>query len=457
MHATWAVVFFLLFGFNLPKAKGNCYLEKSQEHCVCSLLERINIQTLLHCLQATTYELRGGNLKQFAVFSIIHTSPELIQYILGGVKVCKLIFTNLIVPEVLLPTAMQFAASFPQVSELEFINCTFVKSADQLDTDGFDLKVSSLHFHKVMAAPLDDRVDISSLRSWLETLENLSVTESEVTSIPCKISTVLRALRFLDLSGNRFQDQGIEKSFCKGAFPQLQVLKLHGNNLTSYETVCQTLAHLNQLTHLDLSQNDFVPELVSSPCLWPPSLRVFNLSSTGFEHIDRSLPPDIEILDLSANHIFTLDLSIPGLKELYLSHNRLPSIPSVKGLPSLEVLSLDHNQLSQLPTEGLLHLKNLHSLKAGHNLYNCSCRQTIKEIQDLATSKALLPDWPHDYICSSPLDYQDYVLNEVPLSSLQCSRAAMLRQGSGATLLTYLPLVLSLLSLPAYRTQPIVL
>ncbi|KAH0618087.1 hypothetical protein JD844_017068 [Phrynosoma platyrhinos] len=328
------------------------------------------------CKKTTTYELRGGNLAQFAGFSRTELKSDEISF-LEALQVSKLIFTELIVPEVLLPVALKIVSYTPQVSELKFINCTFLRSADQLDTDGLDLKVSSLHFHKVMAPPLDDRVDISSLRSWLEILENL--------------------------------------------------------------------------------QNDFLPKHLSSPCVWPPSLRVFNLSSTGFKHIDRSLPPDIEILDLSANHIFTLDLSIPGLKELYLSNNRLQTIPSVKGLPSLEVLSLDHNQLSQLPTEGLLHLKNLHSLKAGHNLYNCSCRRTIKEIQDLATSKASLPDWPHDYICSSPPDYQDYVLNEVPLSSLQCSKAATVRQESVVPLLTCLHLVLALVLLPAYGTQPIVL
>ncbi|XP_060627582.2 toll-like receptor 2 [Anolis sagrei] len=452
MHQTQTFVLFLLFGFNLPKAKGNCYLEESQQRCVCPLLLKTEFYTFYNCLPATTYELQGGNLEQFAIFAVIQTRPLLINNYLREAQVSKLIFTDLIVPEVLLPAAMQFIAVLPLVSELEFINCTFLRSVAQLVIYEFNLHVSSLRFHKVTAAPLDDRLDISRLQIWLETLENLTITESQVTSIPCKISTVLKALHFLDLSGNHFQDQVLETSFCKGAFLQLQVLKLHRNNLRSYETVCQTLAHLNQLTHLDLSQNDFLPGTPFTSCLWPQSLRVFNLSSTGLEHMDRALPPNIEVLDLSDNHIFILDLSIPGLKELYLSNNRLQTILAVKSLPGLEVLSIDHNQLSQLPAKYLLHWKHLKSLRAGLNPYNCSCKQVIREIQDLATCKVLLPDWPHDYICRSPPDYQDFLLNEVPLSSLQCNKASVVRQSSIVILLTCHHLILGLVSLPTYRS-----
>lgn len=411
------VFLFLLLLLKLPQAKGNCIFIESQMHCICSLLDQSEIQNFMQCLPATTYELRGGNLEQFTPFSDTKPHRNMID-ILEALQVSKLIFTDLIVPEVLLPPAMEFVFHMPTVSELAFVNCTFLKAVVGIPAKRLNLKVSSLRFHRVTAAPLANRLDLLSLNQWLGNLENLTVTESQVTSIPCQIGKVLRALHVLDVSGNHFQDQSIKASFCEGTFPQLQVLKLQHNNLTSYDTVCEALGHLSMLAHLDLSQNDFPQSFSSSPCTWPQSLRILNVSNTGLEHVDPALPPNIEILDLSANRIITFDLSLSRLKELYLSNNRLQACPSVSRLPSLEVLSVDQNQISQLPNS----LQHLQSLKAGHNFYNCSCLH-IKIIQDLATKESLLPDWPQDYMCKSPPEYQNILVKNVPFSSLQCNKA----------------------------------
>lgn len=436
------VFFFLLCLNDLVKAKG-CHLENSQAHCVCSLqdLEQSEMQTFLTCTAATVYELRGGNLARFGNFSGMEPKPEIIG-ILENLVVQKLIFTDIVVPENLLPAALAFVSYTPHVSALEFVSCTFLRAARWSGRAILGLRVSSLRFHKVTADPLDDRFDMFHWRSWLGSLENLTISESHVTSIPCKIGVGFSTLQLLDISGNHFQDQSLSSSFCEGAFPQLQVLKLNHNNLTSYKMVCKTLRHLRMLAHLDLSQNNFLAEGFSSPCAWSQSLRIFNLSNTGLRYMDRSLPPSIEILDLSANSIVTLDFASPGLKELYLSDNKLQRVPSVKGLPDLEVLHLDQNQISRLPKEDLLKLQHLRHLKAGLNPYNCSCRRYIEEIQELVTQKSLLPDWPHDYICRFPPDYQDYLLDEVPLSSLLCNKA-LVSYGYAVCLLSCLHLVLS--------------
>ncbi|XP_062985770.1 monocyte differentiation antigen CD14 [Elgaria multicarinata webbii] len=443
MCRTQAFVFFLLLGLNLPKAKGNCEFLEPEMHCVCSLQDQSQLKDFMNCLPATTYELQGGNLLQFQLFSETKATPEFID-ILQALQVHKLIFTDLLIPEILLPGALEIVSYTSLVSKLEFVNCTFLRTAPWRNKGRLDLKVSSLRFHKVTAPPLDDLLDTSDLRGWLETLDNLTITESQVTYVPCKIGTVFTALGFLDISGNHFQDHSMKSSFCKGAFPQLKILKLHHNNLTSYEIVCDTVSHLSMLTHLDLSQNDFLPGNSSSRCMWPPSLRIFNLSNTGLEHMHRFLPPNVEILDLSANNMFTLDLSLPGLKELYLSKNRLQKVPSIDRLPSLEVLSLDQNQISQLPSKDMQRLKHLQSLKAGHNLYNCSCSNYISEIQELAAKTSLLPDWPQDYICKSPPHYEDYLVKDVPLPSLKCNKA-QISHGSIVSLLTCVYLVLGLL------------
>ncbi|KAL8194153.1 UNVERIFIED_CONTAM: hypothetical protein K2H54_001264 [Gekko kuhli] len=439
MCRTQAFVSLLLLGLRLPAAKGNCGFFESEKLCICSLLEESEMQDILECLQATTYELRGGNLEQFAIFSGEMLSPYFID-ILKALPVTKLIFTDLIIPEVLLPGALEIASHPPLLSEIESVNCTFLRTASRHYTvRPSPLQVSSLRFHKVTAESLADRRnDLTSLTRWLETLEKLTLTESQVTSIPCKIGQLFAGLHFLDVSGNRFQDQSVRSSFCQGAFPELQVLKLPHNRLTSYDAVCETVAPHNMLTHLDLSQNDFPPGFSpSSECAWPQSLRFLNLSSTGLERLEWSLPPNLETLDLSSNSIMTLDLSLPALKELYLSNNSLQAVPSVEHLPHLEVLSVDRNQISHLPSQSLLQLKHLQILKAGHNLYNCSCSYT-RELQDLARKLSLLANWPQDYMCQSPPHSRD------SLVTLQCNQAPT-SHGPMVILLSSLHLALCLL------------
>lgn len=426
MCRTHALMSLLLLGLKLPKLKGNCDFFESEKLCVCSLLEESEMQNVLECLQATTYELRGGNLEKFAGFSEMMLAPHLID-LLEALPVSKLIFTDLVVPEVLLPGALEFASHTPQLLEIEFVNCTFLGEANWRSTSRpTPRQVSSLRFHKVTAKSLADRRnELAGLTRWLQILENLTLTDSQVTSIPCKISQVFTGLHFLDVSGNHFQDKSIKSSFCQGAFPELQVLMLHRNRLTSYDAVCETVGPLNTLRHLDLSQNDFPPGFSpSAECMWPPSLRVLNLSSTGLESMEWSLPPNMEVLDLSNNSIFTLDLSLPALKELYLSNNSLRVVPLVKNLPHLEVLSVDQNQISHLPSQSLLQLKHLQVLKAGHNLYNCSCPYTW-ELQDLANNLSLLANWPHDYTCHAPPHYQDSLVKDMTCNQAPVSHGSM--------------------------------
>ncbi|XP_025028775.1 uncharacterized protein LOC112541845 [Python bivittatus] len=181
-----AFMFFLLLGLKLSKAEGNCIFVEVQQRCTCSLLNQTELKNVAVCLLAAEYELKGGNLEQFVDFSEIKPDSNIVG-ILRAVQVKKLIFTDLFVPEVLLPGALEFISYTPLVSELEFVNCTFLRLERWQYTGPLDLKVTSLYFHKVIAAPLDERFDISSLNRWLETLKNLTLTESQVTSIPCKV------------------------------------------------------------------------------------------------------------------------------------------------------------------------------------------------------------------------------------------------------------------------------
>ncbi|XP_053894610.1 toll-like receptor 2 [Malaclemys terrapin pileata] len=406
MHITQLFVVILLIGLKLSEVVGDCSFNKSQSHCTCSLLDLENGGNLFQCLPAFVFELRGGNLEKYVGFASRTVNQQVLD-ILQTLQVTKIVFGDLLVPEVLLAAVMKFTYNM-HITDIEFESCTFLGNASWFQMDRLNLPVSSLRFHNVTSASLAERdKDFAHLSRWLETLQNLTVTQSQVTYIPCSIGKVFRTLRYLDVSENYLQDQSMRPSFCQGAFPQLQVLKLHRNNLSSFYTMCEMLHQLEKLVHLDLSQNDLLA-IPSSSCQWQPSLRILNLSTTGLDHIALPLPPNVEVLD-----------------KLHLSNNRLHAVPSAKNYPALEVLSLDGNLISYLPRDELQSLRHLQSLRAGRNLYNCSCAGA-SEIQALASMESLMPDWPQDYTCESPSHYQGTLVKNVPASVLQCNKAIVI-------------------------------
>uniref|UniRef100_A0A8C8SV63 Monocyte differentiation antigen CD14 n=1 Tax=Pelusios castaneus TaxID=367368 RepID=A0A8C8SV63_9SAUR len=424
MHITQSFVVILLMRWKVSEVAGNCSFNETQSHCTCSGLHQKNIGGLIACFPASVIELQGGNLEQFVHFASTIEVKESAINILQVLQVTKIIFRDFVVPEVLLAAAMKFV-SYLRVTELEFESCTFLGNASWFHLDSKFLPVSSLRFHNVTSPSLADRgKDFSSLSGWLGTLQNLTVTQSHVTYIPCSIGKVFRDLRYLDVSENQLQDQSIRSSFCQGTFPQLQVLILHHNNLSSFHTMCEMLHPLKKLTHLDLSQN-YLTALPSSSCEWQPSLLILNLSTTGLDHVTLPLPRNVEVLDLSSNNLHSLDLALPFLKKLHLSNNRLQAVPTAKNYPALEVLSLDGNLIQHLPRAELQSLRHLQNLRAGRNHYNCSCA-AASEIQVLAGVKSLMPDWPQDYACESPSPYQGTLVKDVPVSVLQCSKAIVI-------------------------------
>uniref|UniRef100_A0A8D0HGD8 Monocyte differentiation antigen CD14 n=1 Tax=Sphenodon punctatus TaxID=8508 RepID=A0A8D0HGD8_SPHPU len=426
MCLTQTFLVLLLLGLELREVDGDCDYSPSKEYCLCTLKDEASVESLIQCIPATVFEIRGGNLEELTVLSEFTPSHPLFG-LLETLSLTKLIAVDVLLPAVLLPAFLKFL-SYTRVSELEFESCTFLGTTTWDGMSGLDLPVLSLRFHNVSGTSLAN-TDFSSLSRWLETLQRLTVTESQLTHIPCSTGKIFKALRFLDISGNHFQDQSLELLFCQGAFPQLQVLKLHRNNLTSYQTTCETLHQLSNLIHLDLSHNGFSAPL--SSCVWPQSLHVLNLSNTGLEYMNLSLPQNIEVLDLSSNTLHSLDLALalPLLTELYLSNNSLHAVPPMNHFPALEVLSLDGNLISRLPRDELRSLQHLRSVKAGHNHYVCSC-SGAREIQGLVSTEPIMLDWPQDYVCDSPSQYQGFLVKDVPTSTLECNRAQL---GQGPT------------------------
>ncbi|NXO03127.1 TLR2 protein, partial [Rhinopomastus cyanomelas] len=415
------LLFFL--GLGLLEAECRCFLNRTEEHCVCYQLSQKSASSIIQCLAATVVEFWGGELEKYTNFPITNLDPSAIE-MLQSLIIRKIIFRDLLVPEVLIARVLRFF-SYTQVKELVFDSCIFEGRGNWGETAVWNLPILSLHFHNVTTAPLTDREqDFSSLSSWLENLQELSVTSSHVTSLPCGIGQVFRALRYLDVAHNTLGDESLMSAFCKGAFPQLQILSLQHNNLTSYHTVCKGMQLLHDLQHLDLSQNKLTADLFTS-CQWPASLRIFNLSDTGLSEILTPLPSSLEVLDLTFNHLHGVDISFSSLKKLFLSKNMLQAVPCIRNCPMLETLDLDNNLITELPWDDMKLLEHLQDVAAANNPYDCSC-SGAGGLQALAGRGHLGQGWPQNYTCHSPPGYQGRLVKDVPVSVLQCNSAAVI-------------------------------
>ncbi|NWY03517.1 TLR2 protein, partial [Nothoprocta ornata] len=413
----------LLLPLGLVQGGGRCVLNRTEERCVCRRLAEDSVDSIVQCLPASVVEFWGGDLQRYAALPIGDLQPSAID-MLESLSIRKLVFGDLLVPEELLARVLKFF-SYTQVQELVFESCAFVGSSDWADMDGQDLPVRTLRLHNVTSAPLTGREQgFSSLRRWLGSLQELALTRSRLSALPCTVGRLFSTLRSLDLAHNSLADSGLAAAFCQGAFPQLRALSLQSNHLLSFHGLCQSLQLLPELQQLDISRNNLTAGLASS-CQWQMSLRSLNLSDTGLDEVLTPLPPNLEVLDMSCNHLRTLDISLGSLKMLLLSQNMLQDVSFLRNCPMLEVLYLDDNLLSELPWDKLQLLRHLRDVAAAGNPYNCSC-SGAGEIQRLAATGHLGPAWPRDYVCHSPPRYQHVLVKDVSVSVLRCNSAAVI-------------------------------
>ncbi|NWH99672.1 TLR2 protein, partial [Tichodroma muraria] len=420
-----SVAVLLLLGLGLPAAEGRrdrCFFNRTQEYCVCYNLSEETIGSIIQCLPATVVEFQGGDVEKYIAFPIRDLASSITET-LESLVIQKVIIGNVLVPEVLLARVLRFF-SYTHVQELAFESCVFQGTGNWSDMDGQNLPILSLSFRNVTSAPLTGREPaFSSLSRWLETLEELAVTGSRVSSLPCAVGRVFRALRSLSLAQNSLGDGSLSPAFCQGAFPQLQELSLHHNNLSSYHSVCEAMELLPELRHLDLSHNKLMAD-PSSSCQWPASLRNFNLSNTGLDEVPTPLPPNLEVLDMSRNHLHAVDISLSSLKKLFLNQNLLQAVPSIRNYPMLDTLHLDNNSISELPRDEVELLGRLRDMAVADNPFSCSC-SGAGGLQALAATGHLRQGWPGDYRCHSPAQYQGWPVAQVPASVLRCDLAAV--------------------------------
>ncbi|XP_041640050.1 toll-like receptor 2 [Cheilinus undulatus] len=260
---------------------------------------------------------------------------------------------------------------------------------------------------------------LTFLASVLRVIRRLSVVNSKLYFIPCITSVFFTHLEYLDFSENFLTDRTLSEFMCKGVLRSLQTINISWNRMLVINS--RIFTRLDKLERLDMSGNGFhnMPET----CYWPPSLQVLNLSSSHLTKVTACLPQSLHILDLSDNALIIFNISLSFLKELYISGNKLRSLPDGGFYPGLAMLSIQNNDLQKFSRNILNAFSNLTSLKASTSTYICSCDFVVFMKSEVVHHQVSLRDEFRSYICDSPDGERGRSVGDVSLSVFECHTA----------------------------------
>ncbi|XP_008583448.1 PREDICTED: toll-like receptor 2 [Galeopterus variegatus] len=159
-------------------------------------------------------------------------------------------------------------------------------------------------------------------------------------------------------------------------------------------------------------------------CHWPEKLKYLNLSSTQIQSLTHCIPQTLEILDVSNNNLNSCSLILPQLKELYISQNKLKTLPDASFFPLLIVMKISRNTINTFSKEQLDSFHKLKTLEAGGNNFICSC-EFLSFTQEQQALAEVLIDWPENYLCDSPSHVRGQQVQDTHLSVSECHRAAL--------------------------------
>ncbi|XP_045408097.1 toll-like receptor 2 [Lemur catta] len=363
-------------------------------------------------------ELRDVDLYNFhfSELSINETNPLIKKFTLRNVKM-----TDESLAEVL--KLMTYAS---ELLELEFDDCTLDGVGD-FSTFDEDIikdpgKVETLTIRRLRILHFYSFNDLRTVYSLTGRVKRITVENSKVFLVPCLLSQHLKSLEYLDLNENLMLEEQLKNSACEDAWPSLHTLILRQNHLTSLGKTAEILLTLKNLTHLDISKNNF--HSMPKTCQWPEKMKYLNLSSTRIHNLTYCVPQTLEILDVSSNNLNSFSVTLPQLKELYISKNKLKTLPDASFLPALLVLSIRTNTITTFSKGQLDSFHKLKTLEASGNAFICSCEFVSFTREQQALAKVFI-NWTENYLCDSPSHVRGQRVQDVRLSVSECHRAAL--------------------------------
>ncbi|NXS56601.1 TLR22 protein, partial [Brachypteracias leptosomus] len=342
--------------------------------------------------------------------------------VMSSSLVNKISFKQILVTDATVPEIVTILEDMPKLVEVEMIDCRLLGTG-QWETQiqaNQSQTVRVLTIKKLSIEEFYLFTDLQAVLGLLPPLTKITVENTKVFLVPCRLSQSLLSLEYLDLSANLLGDQSLEHSACQGAWPSLQTLNLSQNSLSDLEMTSKSLSHLRNLILLDISRNNFgeIPDV----CEWPKTLKYLNLSSTQIPKVTMCIPPMLEVLDVSANNLREFALQLRFLRELYLTKNQLKTLPDAVPIPNLVVMSVRRNKLNSFSREEFESFKKLELLDASDNNFMCSC-EFLSFIQHHAGIAQVLVEWPDKYICDTPLAVRGAQVGAVHLSVMECHRS----------------------------------
>lgn len=151
---------------------------------------------------------------------------------------------------------------------------------------------------------------------------------------------------------------------CFSRLENLEILDLHGNEITSLPEGMENLSRLRMLNVNENALESLDFKVLSRLPLTELLARKNKLTGTLIHPEVKSLP-QLQILDVSTNQLTLLAstdtpgaLSLPSLHQLTLSLNRIKALPNIGSWKSLLSLNADENSLTAIP-DGFTSLENL--------------------------------------------------------------------------------------------------
>lgn len=262
------------------------------------------------------------------------------------------------------------------------------------------------------------------LEPLLNVVRRVSLINVKLYNVVCENSRDFSRLEYLDVSDNMLNDDTLGEMMCNGEldFSGLQTLNLSWNNLHSINS--RLFTKLHELENIDLSGNAVyrMPET----CHWPPRLQFLNLSSALLIEVTACLPKSLRILDLSHNALTVFTIQLPYLTKLYISGNKLSSLPEASLLPRLSFLFVENNDLQTLGSTVLNVYNNLTTIEAGAQSYECSCDFVAFMTSDLTRQRVTIADEIESYVCDSPDAMRGKRVTDARLSVFECQMALAL-------------------------------